>query len=225
MAVKWRTRGHMLEFTSLDNKSANVAAVYAIGWRFKDANNDPWTKRFFSFKEKNPSAIRGACLVVPKALASLGLSYSNVMVVSAISSSETHLLDTEPLCKLGDAIGHIRGWSWRPDVLQKTKHTSLSRTQGVAGEKAQRRDDAVAGAYTVAVMPVGHDAIIIIDDFCTRCSTISDAARALRRHQGSIPIFGAVLAKNERKSYMAGLGTNIDNSHIPGPFMTEWDLA
>lgn len=221
--MAYRHCGNLLEFKNLRNQK-HVAAIYAVGWRIMDAP-DEWTDRFSAFKVGERQGVRGACTVVPQIIKAHRLEAKNIVLVSAISSDETSLNNKASLFKLGHALGKTLGWLWCPSILEKKKHSPLHKMGGEPGEKATRRDSEIRGKYTAGPIPEKCDAVVILDDLCTRGSTITEISRAIIAQKKGLKMWGLVLAKNDRKHYMASCGHDIGNGHIPNKYARLWDQS
>lgn len=206
-------------FRTLDALT-HVSGVYTLCWRFKDGGLDPWTQRVNAFKAGDSRAVRGACRVSAAALRSLNwTSFAPVGVTCAISSGETSLRAGQPLHVLGESVARTLGWRWLPDLLSKQVHRSLHSIPN-----AVERDQAVDGAYA-AGPAAGLKTLILLDDFCTRGSTLSDAGRAIKSSNPGLVLFGFALGKAETIAFAAQNGVTIGNDHVPVEWAELWDNA
>jgi len=207
-------------FDKLDQLQ-HVHGVFTLCWRFKGDGADPWTVRVNAFKSGDEKAIRGACAVSAKALA--GLNWSKYMpgaVVPAISSKDTSCQPSHPVYALGNHIASSIKFAWLPNALSKTVHKSLH-LLNTAGE----RDNEVRGAYSSKIRLDSVRTVLLVDDFCTRGSTLSDAGRAIKEAAPNVDIWGFTLGKTEKLSFAAEHGCNLDNTHVPAQWAAWWDNA
>jgi len=208
--------GDLIYLRNLDVRG--VAGLLAIGFRFTDDPVDPWTARFNAFKYGEGGAISGACRVLPACLAARRGGDTRVVMVAAISSHETQAPPDAPISILGSAITDATDWEWRPDLLSKEPHRPLHGLRS-----AEERDAEVANRYTAREVSGQAGAFLILDDICTRGSTLAEITRALREFNPTWRTYGLVLAKSENRSWWSGQGEDISNSHIPDHLVELWD--
>lgn len=171
------------------------------------------------FKYDDEKAIRGACLVLPTAMAELKYPDAPVVVASAIPSACVSLPTSHALARLGSSVASMVGGSWMPDLLTKEEHKRLHNI-----ERGWDRDAEVRGKYRASRLD-GSPLVLLVDDFVTRGSTLSDAARAVLSMNSGLTIVGVVLGKTERRGYAHSEGIQLDNNHIPQEWATMWDNA
>lgn len=211
--------GGMMYFHTLDALQ-RVQGVYTLCWRFKDSWTDPWTLRVNAFKSGNTQAVRGASRICVDAVGSLDWNaFQPVGIATAISSGETCARPGQPLYVLGEHLAGALGWKWVPDLLSKKPHRSLHSIPN-----ASERDQTVDGAYA-ATSVRGLKTIVLLDDFCTRGATLSDAARAILEVERNITIFGLALGKAETLAFADQQGVTLNNDHVPGDWADRWDHA
>jgi hypothetical protein len=210
-----------MAFPTLDGLS-DVELVLAVAWRFLDDEADRWTARLSRFKDANPQAVRGACAVVPDAVAECRLPWRNVVLVGVIPSREWMLPAGSPVAQLGAALGSALRWDWQPELLAKEPHRPLDTIPGASERAAE-----VAGKYQAsATLPSGTRAVIILDDLATCGVALTEVARALRVVPGeNVPVWGLVVGKDERRTDAALQGFVIDNLHVPAEWGARWDAA
>lgn len=198
----------------------HVRGVYTLCWRFKDGGTDAWTQRVNAFKSGNPQAVRGACRVAAEAVGSLSWNdFAPVGITTAISSADTAIRPGQPLYTLGDHLARSLTWKWLPELLSKKPHRSLHSIHN-----ASERDQAVDGAYSATAVR-GLKTLILLDDFCTRGSTMTDAARAILEADRNLIIFGLALGKAETLAFAAQQGVTLNNDQVPGDWADWWDHA
>lgn len=211
------TRGSMLYFGELD-VSDHLDGVYAVGYRFVDQGTEEWTKRFMAFKYGYATGVRGACSLLPVALKTVKIPGKSVVLVTAIPSDQEKLPTGHPLRKLGERVADQMGWAWGPDALAKEKHRKLAKlTSGSS------RDEEVKEKYQAADLR-DFDTCVVLDDLVTRGSTLNDAARAIHSATPSLKtVVGVVLGKNEKVSWGAQWGYELNNDHVPAEYRDRWD--
>ncbi len=186
-----------------------------VGFRITDQPGEKWTDRFNRFKSGEAPAVEAAMRTFCMAFGNI--RYPNdprMVVVSAISSGHTTVDPRTPAARLGRALADSRGWEWRPDLLRKTPHASIS---GI--RSANERDAAVNGVYSAAPIEGDPGIVLVVDDFCTRGATLADIARAIRQSNPQWRISAASLAKTERAGYWQG---TLTNEHIPDELHSAW---
>lgn len=219
MVAGWTVCGDFMYFQALDNSQT---PVLALAYKFSDHEGETWTGRFNEFKfggvQAQSTAIRKASAVLQAACRGLAFTQP-VTLVSAIGSGDTSLDPRCALSRLGTSLAGQLQWQWQPTVLSKRVHASLKTLASM-----NKRDAEVAGAYRASSPPkVGT--VLILDDFATRGSTISNAAKALSAAGCTATIYGLVLGKTERSHFWLERGTPIDNSHVPSKLDKIWSTA
>jgi hypothetical protein len=197
-----------------DQLDGSEYPLFAVGFRFKDASDDPWTERFNLFKDRDAKAVRAGVAVLQRGLDSITFHGRRVLV-GAISSSDTELAATCPVRALCVGIAKSKGWEWPQKILTKRAHKSLHRLKTVA-----EREAAIDGAYTAEVIGGPAGTVMIVDDFVTRGSTAADVARAILIHNPGWKFKLISLAKTETVKYW---GDNISNVHIPLSLDQTWN--
>lgn len=204
--------GRLIRINHLD---VGDLRLLTVGFRITDQPDEKWTARFNRFKYGEGPAVEAAARTFCKAFE--GFSYAEdlrVVVVSAISSRHTTVDPQTPAARLGNALAQSRGWEWRPDLLGKTRHTSLSSIASAA-----ERDSTVHGAYSAAAIGGDPGVVLVVDDFCTRGATLADIARSIRGSNPEWRVRAASLAKTERADYWQG---TLTNAHIPDVLDSAW---
>jgi len=217
LAPPHEKNGDLIYFRNVD--SFTERGILAIGWRFTDKRDDPWTTRFNAVKEGDPRAIRAAQATLVHAVTGYTFGSKRLgLVVGAISSSKTHLEPKDPVWQLGASVAEALHVPWRPDVLKKKVHRSLHYLKSAA-----ERATEVNGVYSASEI-AGTCSVLIVDDFVTRGDTFADIARALKTTAaGPITVYGLALAKTENFAYPPNFG--ISNDHVPLRLEQIWDTV
>lgn len=185
--------------------------TYAIGWRILDNHDDSWTKRFDGFKGdyRSESSVRGCIEILREAsdqvLSDVGVNPKDVTVVSALSSSDKVLNPSSALYRAGNNLCEENQMLWNPDLLQKGVHAPLHTSSGAA-----ERESIIQGQYKCCGS-LETSNVMILDDFITRGTTISEITRAILEQHPNAHVFSLAIAKHERLSFDA----TISNRHIP----------
>ena len=204
-----------LAFDSLDAGN-ELRGTFTVGYRFLDCPEDLWTERFTSFKAGNPQAVRAGSRIVSRmarsVLSELDILASDVTFVPALSSQEITAASDSSLARTAKRCAKKYQATVDYTLLRKKRHRRLhtgSRTL------AQREELIAAAAYESGNVNTRN--IVVIDDLVTAGSTLCAIARAIRARNPSVSVFGMALAKNERRSYLAGSPST--NDHI----RPKWD--
>lgn len=214
--------GRTLRFVTLD-ALVGVERVTTLGWRFIDVG-DSWTQRFDEFKRD--SGTPKAAAAINQLLGGVGefrrvrikSEGSRAVVMSLLPHDKDSLQKNDKLWVLGEAVATALKIEWLPSALSQAPHKKLADIN-----YATQRDAAIKGVYSCEMVE-NLSCVVFVDDFVTRGSTMTDAARAIREtNPGVAEIVGFALAKNERQSYAASQGHQIDNSHIPVSIANAWD--
>lgn len=205
--------GHLLYTERLDGAKHRL---YAVGFRFKDVADDPWTARFNRFKERDPSAVRSGVAVLQRALNSINFHGRRVLL-GAISSSDTRLAADCPVHALCAGIAVSKKWEWPQEILAKREHTSLHSLKTAAERERQ-----ITGAYVAGVLGGPLGTVMIVDDFVTRGSTAAEIARAVLATNPGWKFTLVALGKNETVSYW---NNRISNAHVPLILERTWESA
>ena len=215
MAPPHEKIGDLIYFRNVD--SFTEGGVLAIGWRFTDKSDDPWTTRFNAVKAGDLRSIRAAQATLVHAVKGFTFGRAGLgLVVGAISSSKDHLESKDPVWQLGASIAGALHVSWRPDVLKKKPHKSLHYLNSAAERAAE-----VKGVYSASEF-AGNCSVLIVDDFVTRGDTFADIARALKSAvAGPVTVYGLALAKTENLAFPPNFG--ISNNHVPLDLEQIWD--
>ena len=205
--------GRLIRINRLD---AGDLRPLTVGFRITDQPTEKWTRRFNRFKYGNPTAVTAAVRVFTMAFENVRYPGNpRMVVVSAISSGHTEVDLRTPPARLGRALAYSRSWEWRPDLLSKRPHPSIS---GI--RSASERDAAVSGVYSATPIEGDPGIVLVVDDFCTRGATLTDIARAIRQANPRWRIRAASLAKTERADYWQG---TLTNDHIPEGLDSVWN--
>jgi hypothetical protein len=211
MGLIERRVGDMGLITKLD--VSGVEALWTIGYRLTDASDDPWTVRFNQFKYRNIGAVEAGARTLGSAIQSGPLAeVRRGVVVGAISAADERLAADASVRALGQAAAEARSWEWRPDILRKRRHKKLAFIQD-----AGSRDSEVAEAYTCEPLGGSPGTAIVVDDFCTRGSTMADISRAISAANPAWRVVGVVLGKNESTAWGAS------NDDVPPRLARIWD--
>jgi len=118
-------------------------------------------------------------------------------------------------------VGELDGYDYCPYLLRKKPHRPLHTLPD-----ADSRDSEVKGKYSSAyfsdVTANRVRLVVVIDDIVTRGATMDEVARAIKKENGDIPVYGVALAKNERKSFW---NDQISNDHISEQVLSMAGLA
>ena len=214
---EWKKIGGFMYFRNLDALSV-AKGVLAVAYRFTDGNDD-WTCRLNEFKAGQGQALRGAKTVLARGLRRVSLPREPIALCVAISSGESRARKGSHLYELGKHIAEKRGWEWCPALLEKSRHRPLHSLPTAA-----ERDAELVGKYRSRTER-DAELFVVLDDFCTRGTTIYRAAEAIQAANGKRPVFGLVLGKTERLLYAKQWGETLDNSHVPKEWRELWDNA
>lgn len=217
MPASFTRLGHLISLERLDVRG--VDGVYVIGFRIVDRADDLWTIRFNRFKAGVPGAVDAgvrAFVAAWEGIESKG-GLGPVVVVGAIPSGHAVLTEGSAVHRMGAELSAQRDWAWRPDLLSKRVHRPLDSLPSTAV-----RDEEVRGVYAARCVgrPIGI--FLVVDDFCTRGSTMGDICRALREANPGWMVRGAALAKTERAAAWSG---GVSNDHVPSALSRVWGIA
>jgi hypothetical protein len=199
---------------------ANLKFVTAIGWRFKDLDDDPWSQRFLSLKEAKGEIARNA----GQALAAIfgpHLKKRRWMIIPGMSSQAEQADPTSAIAIAAEALS-AGEHDYEPEILLHTPHNRLTLTGSSSDRHAtvsgtyftsDEREDELAGRH-----------IVLIDDLVTNGHTLQDAARALN----SVPnkparVIGIAFGKNEGWKFASERGHEFSNEHIEEQYARIWD--
>lgn len=203
--------GDMGVITAVD--VSGIEALWTIGYRLTDVPDDPWTMRFNQFKYESSGAVDAGARTVASAIRTGPLAQvRRAFVVGAISAGDEELAANAAVRALGEAVAQARSWDWRPDLLRKRRHRKLAYLRD-----AWDRDSEVAQAYTCESLGGRSRTAIVVDDFCTRGSTMADISRAIRAANPGASVVGVVLGKNESSAWGAS------NDQVPERLARIWD--
>jgi len=212
-----------MHFPTLDDMSRDVSGVYTLAWRFTDATEDPWTTRINRFKAGNSNAWKGAsrtvCSALPDLIRARKWSLQETALTVALGSSDTKLVPTRALPRLGAHVAGQLGLSWLPNLLSKQPHRPLHGLN-VAADRTQELEKA---KYKATALPEGVKRILVMDDMTTRGSTLTRIAEAIRVASPEIEVVGISLGKSEKQNYAAGQGSTISNDGVPESWATIWE--
>ena len=209
----FQVTGQMMYALRLDRGNS----LYALGFRFSDMTQEPWTARFLAVKGRQPRAMRASAVTMAEAVGSLDFrAWGRVVLVGAISSQDETLAAGAPVSLLCNAISQAKGWEWKQDILRKRRHRSIHTLRGGAAQ----RDAEVNGVYSAAKIGGAVGTIAIVDDFTTRGSTASDIERAVTEANPGWRYLSFALGKNEKAGY---LSDGISNAHVPPALSAIWD--
>lgn len=198
----------------IDRLPVGDLGLLTVGFRITDRRNEKWTRRFNRFKYGEPSAARAATRTFCAAFGNIRFAGNPRVVVAAVSSGHMIVEYDTPASRLACAFAGSRAWEWRPGVITKYPHPSLT---GIAS--AAKRDATVDGVYLALPIRGEPGVIVVVDDFCTRGATFADIARAIRESNPGWMIQPVSLAKTERAAYWKG---ELTNAHIPDFLDATW---
>lgn len=208
--------GYMITTIKLD--AVPGLRMYALGLRFKDLPDDPWTKRFNAFKVGDPSAVKAGAATLAFAMKHAPWKPRRRVILGAISSKDTKLSPKAPVFALCQYISNALDWEWRQEIVEKKRHKSLH-TITTSGFD---RDAAVKDVYAVTKLAGEPGTVMIFDDLVTRGATAGDIKRAFEQVNPGWNFASIALAKNERAGYWADKGVVISNSHMSGTLLNIW---
>lgn len=199
--------GDLLFFPNLDVGNRHLSGALTLGYRLNRCKDEPWTKRFNTFKAGGgPAMVRDAANALATALQAVHLAPdcppNRITAVCAIPSREQTIPKYHQVYRLALTVSSQLGWEFRPGVLCKRPHSKLHQQAGAAA-----RDAEVGGAYRCDPSIQEHrpQLVVVFDDIVTRGSTLEDCARAIHVHV-RVPVFGLALGKSTTST--------VDNRHL-----------
>lgn len=207
--------GELLKFSSLPSCQSTV---YSVGWRILDNHSDTWTSRFNRFKgeHSDQAGINGCIQLLGNGIHTLlkneGLTAQEVSVTTALSSQAVSHDPNSSLYKAGYHVCASASLAWIPDLLAKDAHEPLHDSKS-----ASERETLVNGKYR-CTKNLSTNAVIVIDDFVTRGTTLGEISRAIAASNPGVRVIGLAIAKHERLSFLPG----INNNHIPSSWATSF---
>ena len=213
-------RAGCLAFDSLD-AGCDIDGAFAIGYRFRDAGRELWTRRFMRFKGGMQISLRAGAHVLgvatPGILSELELDPPSVTFVPALRSSETAASDKGPLPLIAGWCAKQCGSDFVPNLLTKKAHPSLHGRMRSAQDREAILESAGYSSDTVSTPNV-----FVLDDLITRGSTLCEIARAIKDQNPGVNVYGLALGKNDQKEYLESRGQYSTNDHIPSEWNDLW---
>lgn len=192
----------------------------AVGYRILgvDNNDEPWTRRFYAFKNGDRQAIRFAKQVMPRMarrfLADNQISASSVTFVPALRSRESKADKDGVLSKIARVCAKKCGAQFDRKLLRKKPHPDL-RSRGIW---ERRKILSEAGYYS------DHpdtSLVVIVDDFLTTGLTLCAITEAIKSARPDVHVYGLALAKNEYANRVIS-NASTPNDHIRPSWMKRW---
>ncbi|MDZ4818708.1 MAG: hypothetical protein SGJ20_07020 [Planctomycetota bacterium] len=193
--------------------------MFALGLRFKDRPEDPWTKRFNAFKAGDHGAVKAGAATLAYALKNANWKPRRRVILGAISSKDIELSSKSPVDALCRHLSVALDWEWRQDIIKKKPHKSLHTITASCHD----RDAEVKDAYTVSALGDEPGMVMIIDEFVTRGATSGEIKRAFSKENPGWCFACIALAKTEGVGYWRDKGIVISNSHIPDSLLKVWE--
>jgi len=186
--------------------------VYCMAYRLLDSPDEIWTSRVNDFKFGSQNQVKAAITVFPQLIKEVLKSPIKSGFAAGLIPSASKTLHTKNrVFLLGRAIAIALNIPWEPNILSKKPHQSLKSIYTGGYD----RDMTVKGCYASEVISgfKGRTTVYLVDDFCTRGSTLLDATRAIVESNPrlKIRIVGLILAKNERVHWA---GETANNNHL-----------
>ena len=200
-----------------------LAAAYTLGYRLEDEPEDPWTKRFTSFKfDGDLDTLAGAIHLMRVAAQSLvdglGLEVKRVAFVPAMRSAETCAAENGALAEIARGCAVATGCQYLPGVLTKRAHLPTGRGRLDPAFRTLLVEDAEYRAE-----PVDAETVIVIDDLIATGKTLSMAAVAIIERNPGVTVYGFALAKTGwRDLVQLWHGEDASNDHIPAAWERLW---
>ena len=218
--LRWDYFYGWMAFRSLDEGSG-LARAFTIGYRFTDDSTEAWTSRFNGFKNKSRPALCGGLelfrTAVPRLVRRLGLDVSRTVFLPALSSAETTAAENGVLSVVTYQCARVSGAAFVGDAVWKRAHLPLHRFNNAD----KRRRVLEEADYRSA--PIEAASVLIFDDLITRGATLSHIARAIRRANPRVTVYGVGLAKTERRGFWQQRGDEISNVHVPETWARAWE--
>ena len=198
--LKSSARDHVLNFSDKGlARCDKLASVFCVGYRFSDDTEDKWTAQVNQFKN-DACALSNKCEeVMIRTMRDIGSPEKTIFVVPILGSSDVKTIDTKPVSRMARAIGELDGYQYCSNLLYKTER--CQRWHTIHG--ANNRDAEVEGKYfSHSFRELGlnkPNSVLLVDDIVTRGTTMNDAARAIKKSNGSVVVNGVALAKAERR--------------------------
>lgn len=221
---------NLLKHESIDSSLAHglqpYMSFFSFAWRFTDKPyDDYWTKELNSYKTNDPLTVKRASIIIPEILIENYSSIcckrpSEIVIVSAIPSSQNIIKNNHPSYHLGVSIAKTLNCEWKPTILSKITHSPLHTLKN-----AFKRDNEVKGKYISDLIPKGINEIIIIDDFLTRGSTFCAIAKSIIDiNKRMYKFICFAMGKTEKHNYiLTTYGHDLNNLHIQKDIMKQWE--
>jgi len=215
----WSEFHGWMAFDQLD-EGDDLTRAFTIGYRLTDDRDDPWTARFNAFKEGERTALRGAAAMmrdaVPGLVRGLRLDFAKTVLIPALSSGETVASPSGVLWRLTQYCASYAAVEFAGDRITKKAHEKLH-----MHSDATRRQ-AILAAADFRSKELHAENVLILDDFITRGTTMSQIAGAILKRNRGLRIFAVALGKTERRSYRRGFGEEISNEHVSPQWERSW---
>lgn len=192
--VNWNPVAGWMAFPQL-SQNAGITHAYALGYKLKDDPQEPWTKRFSRFKEKDRHAVYGGARLlygaVPPLIEATGVNMSDTVFIAALSSGETVAKANRAIPYIAAQCAQSVGARFELNALQKNAHKKIHTFFSVE----ERNAELDKAKYVSAAVGAGH--VFVFDDFITRGDTLSRIALAVLAANPDAKVYGVALAKNE----------------------------
>lgn len=192
--IGWSPVAGWMAFPQL-SQNAGVTHAYALGYKLKDDAQEPWTKRFTRFKDKDRVATWGAARLlygaVPPLIQATGVDLNDAVFVAALSSGETVADANRAIPYITSELARTMGARFELKALQKNAHKKIHSFYTVE----ERNAELDKANYVSAPLGAGH--VFVVDDFITRGDTLSRIALAVGAANPNAKVYGIALAKNE----------------------------
>lgn len=187
--------------------SSQRVQIYALGYRFRDDFDDPWTERFNSVKYAGPLDICAVPDVISKmtrvlneAIVSLmndlRISPLNTAFIAAIPSQETEAKDTDVVAYLTKESAENTGAVYLPHALSKKPFESMHK---LGLNQEQRLQVQEMADYRCRA--IEQRTVFIFDDVTTSGSTLEAIANAVQSSNPRVEVIGVALAKAANIEY------------------------
>lgn len=187
--------------------------AYSVVYRFKDNEDDGWTKKVNRLKQNDEKALPVFIDIICANQEIRGKIIHPCCGIGMISSSDHRLDSNKVVYRLGKTICDFHEISWSPSIISQTPHPPLHGIGSFHEREAAVRDTHVADR---SVFDHDLNSVILFDDICTVGATYREALRALRSVYPTIKRCICVsVGKSESQKYHATKnGVTLANDHI-----------
>lgn len=191
------------------DKDQLLDGIYAIVIRSRDHRSETWTSRIHELRQGQAQALAGWTRVLLEATKSLKTN-KNTVLTCALRAERTAFLKDDPIVQLGRALGQDKNWDFRPDILNKRAHRSLSKLRMADHER--RRE--VKSVYTCDKLE-SVKTFVVLDDYCSGGATLAEVARSIRTSNRYAKVLGLVLGRTRSSPKSI-------NDHLSEQLCSKW---